>query len=66
MDLTAADRESKLWEKLREHYRSRLATLREQNDAMMAEEDRNVVIGRIYEVKLFLNLDQKPVIIPGE
>ncbi len=64
MEFTAADRESSLWKKLTAHYRDRLTNLREQNDSTMSDEKRNLLIGRIQEVKAFLALEKPVVVIP--
>lgn len=64
MEFTAADRESTLWKKLTAHYRERLTNLREQNDSTMSDEKRNLLIGRIQEVKTLLAIEKPGVMIP--
>lgn len=62
MDLTAFDRESTAWQKMKAYYEARLRLLREQNDGEMSSEKRNQLIGRIHEVKSLLELERtKPV-----
>lgn len=65
MDFTIADRESKLWQKLKTHYQERLRLLREQNDGPMSEEKRNILIGRIQEAKSVLALEVPEVVVPS-
>ncbi len=65
MELTNAERESHLWQKLKAHYEERLAALRMQNDAMQPEPWRAHLIGQIAEVKAFLQLDKPGVTMPS-
>lgn len=64
MDFTIADRESKLWQKLKAHLERQLQTLRALNDAEMPEPKRNILVGRIQEVKALLALEHPAVVVP--
>lgn len=56
MMLDAVDRQSLTWTKLREHYESRLNTLRRQNDGDLDERQTAKLRGRIAEVKAMIAL----------
>lgn len=58
MEFTAADWETKTWERIKAHCEEKLAMLRTQNDNKMAEEDRNFLIGRIHELRVMIALDK--------
>ncbi len=58
LELTAAEKESGLWRKLKGYYEARLDQLRQQNDSRMPDAERAVLIGKIEEVKLFIQHDQ--------
>lgn len=55
--LNKADLDSKVWEKLREHYEERLDDLRKKNDADMSETKTAALRGQIQEIKRLLNFD---------
>ena len=57
LHISPKDRQDKLWLKVKAHLTHRLASLREQNDNRMPESDRNLLIGRIAEVKQLLDLE---------
>lgn len=64
MRLTAADKISPLWLRIKAHYADRLDTLRLQNDGAMDQESRSTHIGRIAEVRGILDLENDPPYIP--
>lgn len=51
IELTQADLQNPLWQRLRNHYIDKLKALREKNDAKIPDDDRNILIGRIQEVR---------------
>lgn len=60
--LTAADRGSETWRKLKAHLETRLATLRASNDNSLDERKTAKLRGRIAEVKYLLSLgEDKPM-----
>jgi hypothetical protein len=65
MELTPYDKESVTWLKLKAEYTARLHTLRMQNDSKMSEEDRNLLLGQILEVKALLKLGDEPIDMSG-
>lgn len=63
MELIAADWDTKTWEKIKRHCEEQLVALRVQNDHKMAEDDRNFLVGRIFQLKVILALDKpRPVV----
>lgn len=64
MELTAADRESKTWQKIKEYCERRRENLRTRNDGKMSETDRNFLIGQINEINTVLALEKPGVVIP--
>ena len=67
--LTRQERHDPLWRRLREHYETRLAELRLQNDHRMSEAERSELLGQIAEVKRALAFDQDVPVVeppPGE
>lgn len=58
LELTAAEKDSGLWRKLKGYYEARLAHLRQLNDSRMPDAERAVLIGKIEEVKLFIQHDE--------
>lgn len=64
--LSRADKESMLWQRLREHIKNRLQVLRLENDNDMPENERNKKLGRIAELKALEALDNEPVTVPGQ
>lgn len=65
MAFTVADWESKTWEKIKQHCEDRLAMLRRKNDGKMSEEDRNFLIGQIFELQTLVDLDKPRPIVRG-
>lgn len=55
LKLTAADLTSGTWQTLKTHLETRLSELRQQNDAQMAEPQRNLLVGQIQEIKSLLD-----------
>ena len=64
--LSRGDKESMLWQRLREHIKARLQVLRLENDNPMPEHDRSQKLGRIAELKALEALDHEPVTVPGQ
>lgn len=63
--LTDSERHSPLWRKLSAHWETRLIVLREQNDAVMPEDSRNYLIGRIAQLKETMAIGHvEPVLDP--
>ena len=60
LTLTPTDKASSVWIRLKAHFTARLKDLRERNDQVMTEAERNKLLGQIFEVKKFLALDQEP------
>jgi len=60
LTLTPLDKASSLWIRLHAHYTARLKDLRERNDQVMTEGERNKLLGQIFEVKKFLAMGQEP------
>lgn len=58
MELTAADWESKTWERIKAHCEEQLVLLRLKNDGKMHENDRNFLIGQIYQLNSLIALDK--------
>ena len=55
-ELSNEDKKSKLWRKLKEHWESRLETLRTQNDGDKNDIDTAKLRGRIAEIKDSISL----------
>ena len=66
MDFTPYDKESSTWIKLKAHYEERLHLLRMKNDHQFPEEQRNILIGQIQEVKALLALDVERPVMPAQ
>lgn len=60
LTLTPLDKASSLWIRLHVHYAARLQDLRERNDQVMTEAERNKLLGQIFEVKKLLAMGQEP------
>lgn len=65
MEFTAADRESKTWQKIKSHAEHELAALRLRNDGKMSEADRNFLIGQIHQLKALLALEKPVPVVPA-
>lgn len=63
LTLTPTEKASPLWIRLKAHYDARLQALRERNDQVMTEGERNKLLGQICEVKKFLAMGQEPRIM---
>lgn len=61
MILSTNDKTSNLWLRLMEEHLALLQSLRSRNDGRMDENTRNVLIGRIQQVKQFLSMGAEPV-----
>jgi len=66
MDFTPYDKESATWQKLKAHYEARLQVLRMKNDHPLPEEQRNILIGQIQEVKTLLALEVERPVMPAQ
>lgn len=64
--ITAIERNSSVWQKLRPYYEARLAMLRAQNDGNLTAEQTLRLRGRIAEVKAILSLGTDKPVIPSE
>lgn len=64
MELTHADKQTELWEKLRTHLNERLALLRSQNDNDTSADATAKQRGRIAEIKSLLALEnERPEVV---
>lgn len=64
MDFTVADRESKTWQKIKAHCEKELEVLRTRNDGKMNENDRNFLIGQIFQLHALLKLEKPGPVMP--
>lgn len=61
--LTPGDRESPLWQRLKQYYQDRLIRFRLSNDGKMDPSDRDFLRGQIYEVKALLDLEEDEQVV---
>ena len=66
MKLTAAETQSALWIKTRDHYEQHLSELRESNDYPLSELDTAWKRGRISAIKEFLEMGKPDPEPPAE
>ena len=52
--LTEYEKQSSTWERVKAHLEERLLILRERNDGLMSENDRNILLGSIRTIKEIL------------
>jgi hypothetical protein len=64
--LTEHDRQGDPWLKIKKHFESRLAVLRQKNDKPATEAQTAVLRGRIAEVKAILALGEEQQTNPSE
>ena len=60
-NLTHEEKTSPLWHKLKEHYESRLARLREENDGPLDDVETAKLRGKIAEVRSLLKLESAAI-----